>query len=218
MIQQSEKYILPKLPWPWSSNLGTETWPRHNVDVLPYQKFIFYIKSYSPKENNRLTHRQTDSTKTFGHKREIINQQRIPLTTIVVCGVQHAANTTNIIHKVFASLTELSLFVGKLLETFFTWKKNNFLAIQLVAVSAWTKIITQKKLKSLTLILLTYHPFTHFSVGKYLIVTINNNDCGYSYNSCKCNVGVWWRMFSVPQTSQILSVIPMGKVQEEKYR
>ena len=56
----------------------------------------------------------------FHLKRKIISQYQFkdPLPTATdVCGVQQAAKATNMMHKVFASLTELSFSVDALLET-----------------------------------------------------------------------------------------------------
>ena len=54
-----------KLPfsmrWPWPNDLDIQTWPRYGQDIIPYQKWSFYVnlfKSYSP---NRQTHRHDEN-------------------------------------------------------------------------------------------------------------------------------------------------------------
>ena len=44
------------------------------------------------------------------------------ITAIDVYGVQQAANATNMMHEVFASLTELSFSVDAFLEISLIWK------------------------------------------------------------------------------------------------
>ena len=48
--------------WPWSNDLDTQTWPRYDQDVTPYQIFSFYVnwfKSYSlNRQTDTHTHRQ----------------------------------------------------------------------------------------------------------------------------------------------------------------
>ena len=59
----------------------------------------------------------------------------------------------------------------------------------------------------------TYHLFAYSSIGKYLIITIYNDDCWYSNKKCKNYIEVRKWMSSVPLTNQILSVISVNNVQ-----
>ena len=69
-------------PWPWTNDLDTQTRPRYDQDVIPYQKWSFYVnsfKSYSLKwhtDTQTDTHTQTDTqtqwkTWPLPHTREV---------------------------------------------------------------------------------------------------------------------------------------------------
>ena len=66
-VQQSEWSILPKWPWPSFNNLGTRTWPRYGQDVLPYQKWSFYVKAFKSYSMYRHTHTDTHTHRVWKH-------------------------------------------------------------------------------------------------------------------------------------------------------
>ena len=51
--------ILVIWPWPWSNDLGTQTWPRYYKDVCVYQKWSSYLQWFKSYHLNRQTDRQT---------------------------------------------------------------------------------------------------------------------------------------------------------------
>ena len=68
------------IPWPWPHDLDTQTWPRYGRDVIPYQKWSFYVNSFKSYSLNRQTDTHTDwHTHRWTHRQTCRHDETLPL-------------------------------------------------------------------------------------------------------------------------------------------